>query len=94
MGHLQALASKLDYLAGDDTARFSAAFRCAAPPVLCALLARYSRIMLGPWLPHALAHLLLAFILEPKCPDAATPPRARAAPPPPALPRHPPTHHP
>lgn len=27
--HLQALAAKLEYVAGDDTARFSAAFRCA-----------------------------------------------------------------
>lgn len=27
--HLQVLASKLEYVSGDDTARFSAAFRCA-----------------------------------------------------------------
>lgn len=27
LGHLEALARKLDYVAGDETARFSAAYR-------------------------------------------------------------------
>ncbi|PRW32567.1 vacuolar sorting-associated 52 A isoform A [Chlorella sorokiniana] len=31
LGHLEDLAKKLDYVAGDDTARFSAAFRDVAP---------------------------------------------------------------
>ena len=84
VAHLQQLAAKLDYVARDDTARFSAAYRCVGERVVVVWCGT-GWVVVGRSAAHLAAALALsdtrgALPVPPRLPTACTDSRRDVAP--------------